>query len=164
MKLTRSLARLSATAPARQATGRPRKRLIGGGPDCSPQRVGPAVAEHGRLGQVGRQAAHGRADSRRGARHRQTRAEQDDHLGGSTRPQVEQVDEVGGACDQGGVQAPTQHSAHRLQAARPSSAHQIRAAAVALTPDAGDLDHPAGHRAGAQRARWPRNPLAWADP
>jgi len=124
--------------------------LNGSGPDCSTQSVGPAVAEHGSASQIGWQAAHGSTDSWRGTDAGQTRTEQNDHLGRSTWPQIEQIGEVGSRCDQGGIEHSTQHSAHRLRAARPRAPYQ-QGGRGGADADADDLDHPAGQLARPQR-------------
>ena len=160
VKLTRSLARLSAaTAPKASSPESPRQRLRGSSTDSSTECIRAAVTEHGLPCQVGRQAARGSADCRRCAEADQARTEQDDHFGRPARPQIEQIDEVGGRRNKCRVEQPAHKrgipDSGKLGRARWTSA----AAAAALTPTPRTLIIAAGHLTGTQRAKMPAKTL-----
>ena len=159
VKLTRSLARLSAaTAPRASSRNRRGKAWAAAVPTAAPSALAPQSPSMDRAARsLGRLPSS--ADCRCCAETDQPGAEQDDRFGRSAGPQVEQIGEVGRPRDECCVEQPVQSTAYG-RAARPRALHQA-AAAPALRPTPRTLIVPLVTSPELSARRCPRKPLAW---
>ena len=155
VKLTRSLARLGATAPRRPCPESPWQGLCGSRPHRA-QRIGGS--HRAWIGLPGLGRLRSSADRRCCAETDQPRAEQDDRFGRTSWPQVEQIGEIGRPRDECRVEQPVQPTAYRLRAAGPRALDHGRGGARTQA-DSENLDRPTGHLAGTQCPQVPAEAL-----
>ena len=161
VKLTFSLASVSATTPGEQAGagGAARDRREPQAEQCS-EGVGSAVAEHDPLPQVLREDGEGgtewAGDQSPGGPAEGGRGQQGAGLPGPAGPQVEQIEQVRRPGDQPGGEDAVD------EPRTPRSRRVSTAATAAAAPMPATLTAPAETRPAFSAARWPASPLSRA--